>query len=145
QGPSLLITQDGRLHVAYIGAYEAVPGSPSGYEYGHLHHQYSADGVNWVADDPPTVHYTHDPALATDTAGNLYLFGHREYWITPGCAPIYMYKQPAGGSWTADWSVVANGCYDSSVSVKWSQYFWNVPSLVDIVFWTQQQPSQLYY
>jgi hypothetical protein len=145
QGPSLLVTRDGRLHIAYIGAYEPVAGAPGGYAYGRIHHKYSSDGVTWIANDPPTVHYTHDPSLATDSAGNLYLFGHREDWLNADCAPMYMYKQPAGGNWSSDWSLLANGCFDSSVSVKWAWNFWNSPSILDIVFWTQQQPNQLYY
>jgi hypothetical protein len=142
QGPSLLITRDGRLHIAYIGAYEQVG---SQFQYGRIHYRHSADGIQWTADDPPTAHYTHNPSLATDAAGTIYLFGHEEAWLRDSCASMYMYKKPAGGNWTPDWSLLADGCLDSSVSVKWSWSFWNNPAVVDLVLWTQQEPNQLYY
>jgi hypothetical protein len=145
QGPSLLVTPDGTLHIAYIGAYEPVQGAPGGYAYGRIHHKYSANGVAWTADDPPTVHYTHNPSLATDAAGTLYLFGHEEAWLRNSCASLYMYTKPAGGSWPSNWSLMVEGCVDSSVSVKWSANFWNHPEVVDLVFWTQQEPNVLYY
>jgi hypothetical protein len=145
QGPSLLITPDGRLHIAYIGAYEPVNGAPSGYAYGRIHHQYSADGLTWTADDPPATHYTHNPSLATDAAGTLYLFGHEEAWLRDSCASLYFYERPAGAGWPSDWSLLTAGCVDSSVSVKWSANFWNHPEVVDIVYWTQQEPNVLYY
>ncbi|HEX9442284.1 MAG TPA: sialidase family protein, partial [Roseiflexaceae bacterium] len=101
QGPNLLVTPDGKLHVVYIGTWESVPGSPTGTEYGRLHHKYSGDGgATWTANDPPT-RYTHSPALATDPQGNLYVFGHREYWKANRCANMLVNVQPAGGAWGA--------------------------------------------
>ena len=122
QGPNLLVTPDGKLHIVYIGTWELVPGSPTGTEYGRLHHKYSGDGgATWTANDPPT-RYTHSPALATDPQGNLYVFGHREYWKANRCANMLVNIQPAGGAWGA-WKILASGCYDSSVSAKWCSTF----------------------
>lgn len=145
QGPSLLVTRDGALHIAYIGAYEPVAGAPGGYAYGRIRHRVSADGATWAADDPPTVHYTHNPALATDADGTLYLFGHAEAWVRDRCAWMYVFKRPAGAPWPSDWSPLVEGCVDSSVSARWSAYFWHQPEILDIVYWTEQEPNQLYY
>lgn len=140
QGPSLLVTPDGAVHVAYIGPYEAVAGSPSGYEYGRLRHRFSSDGgASWVADDPPA-RWTHNPGLATDPAGNLYLFGHREHWQAEYCADMLVIAQPAGQTW-GRWRTLADGCYDASVSVKWAQWWWNNPSVLDLIFWTERGPN----
>jgi hypothetical protein len=140
QGPSLLVTADGKIHVAYIGPYEPVAGSPSGFDYGRLHHKYSGDGgSNWVGDDPPA-RYTHAPALAADPQGNLYVFGHREYWKAEHCADILVTAQPAGSAW-GTWKVFDSGCYDSSVSVKWSQYNWHHSVALDIIYWTEKGPQ----
>jgi len=58
--------------------------------------------------------------------------------------------EPAGGSWSSA-RTFASGCFDSSVSVRWSQYFWNNPTVLDMIFWTEKGPTgasnvnQLYY
>jgi hypothetical protein len=150
QGPSLLVAVDGKVHVVYIGPYEPVPGSPTGFDYGRLHHKVSGDGgVIWTPDDPPPL-YTHSPTLATDPQGNLYVFGHREYWKANHCADMLVNARPAGGTW-GQWKVLAKGCYDSSVSAKWSQYQWYAPSTLDLIYWTEKGPqgqadiNQLYY
>lgn len=140
QGPSLLVAIDGRVHVAYIGPYEPVANAPTGYAYGRAHHKYSGNGgADWTSDDPPE-RYTHDPALATDGQGNLYMFGHRESWKANGCADMLVVTQPAAGSWDT-WRVFAKGCYDSSVSTKWSQYHWNMPAVLDVIYWTEKGPQ----
>jgi hypothetical protein len=150
QGPSLVLTSDGNVHVIYIGPYEPVAGAPSGYDYGRLHHKVSADGgASWDADDPPAL-FTHSPSLATDPQGNLYVFGHREYWKANHCANMLVNVKPAGGAW-GQWRTLASGCYDSSPSVKWSQQHWNAPSTLELVYWTEHGPqvgddvNQLYY
>jgi hypothetical protein len=148
QGPSLLVAPDGKVHIAYIDPWEPVAGA--GYQYGRLNHKFSTDrGANWTADNPPEL-FTHNPALAVDPAGNLYLFGHREAWQQAGCASMLVITKPSGGGWNT-WRTLANGCYDSSVSVKWSQYVWNNPSVLDLVYWTEKGPqgqsdyNQLHY
>jgi hypothetical protein len=150
QGPSLLVAVNGMVHIAYIGPYEPVPGSPSGFDYGRLHHKSSSDaGISWVADDPPAL-YTHSPSLSTDPQGNLYAFGHREYWKADHCANMLVNVKPAAGPW-GQWRTLASGCYDSSPSVKWSQYQWNAPSTLELLYWTEHGPqigddvNQLYY
>jgi hypothetical protein len=150
QGPSLVLTADGKIHVGYIGPYEPVPGSPSGFDYGHLRHKVSADGgAHWTADDPPAL-FTHSPTLATDPQGNLYVFGHREYWKADHCASMLVNVKAAGAAW-GQWRILASGCYDSSPSVKWSQQHWNAPSTLELVYWTEHgsqigdDVNQLYY
>jgi hypothetical protein len=150
QGPSITLTPDGNVHVIYIGPYEPVAGAPTGYEYGHLHHKVSADGgANWTADDPPPL-FTHSPSITTDPQGNLYVFGHREYWKADHCANMLVNVKLAGGDW-GPWRTLATGCYDSSPSVKWAQHHWNQPSTLELVYWTEHGPqvgddvNQLYY
>jgi hypothetical protein len=145
QGPSMIIERNGTVHVAYIGGWEKIAGAPSGYSYGRIRHKYSTDvGKTWVSDDPPT-HYTHNPSLALDGNDNLFLFGHQEYWLRSSCASMMFYRKPAGGAWPSDWSRLADGCFDASVSVKWSTYFWHQPQLLELAFWTEKEPNQLYY
>lgn len=140
QGPSLIVTPNGDVHVAYIGPYERIPAAPTGYDYGRLRHKYSVDGgVTWINDDPP-LRYTHNPALATDAAGTLYLFGQREYWQAQNCADLLVVGRAPDGPWDT-WRTLATGCYDSSVSVKWSQYNWNQPNVLDLIYWTEQGPE----
>jgi hypothetical protein len=150
QGPSLLLTPDGQVHVLYIGPYEPVAGAPTGYDYGHLRHKVSTDGgANWAADDPPAL-FTHSPSMTTDPQGNLYVFGHREYWKADHCANMLVNVKPVGGAW-GQWRTLASGCFDSSPSVKWSQHHWNEPSTLELVYWTEHGPqvgddvNQLYY
>lgn len=140
QGPSLLVSPDGAIHIAYIGPYEPVAGAPQNYAYGRAHHKVSVDrGASWEADDPPQI-FTHNPSLATDPEGNLYMFGHQEAWLADGCANMLANVRPSGGAW-AQWRTLATGCLDSSVSVKWSQYNWNTPNVLDLVYWTEKGPS----
>ncbi|NJO85744.1 MAG: hypothetical protein HC818_03115 [Synechococcaceae cyanobacterium RM1_1_27] len=140
QGPSLIITPDGTVHTAYVGGYEQVPGTRTGYEYGRAHHRYSNDGGRtWNSDDPPLL-YTHNPALATDLQGNLYMFGHREYWKADRCADMLVNVQPTGGNWDT-WRTFADGCYDSSISARWAQYYWNNSAVLDVIYWTERGPN----
>jgi hypothetical protein len=140
QGPSLLVTGDGRGHIAYIGSWEPVAGSPSGFEYGRLHQRYSPDGgVTWVSDDPP-LRYTHNPTLTADAQGNLFVFGHREYWKASNCAAMLVNVQPAGSGWSS-WRTLADGCFDSSVSARWAQYHRYAPDVIDLVYWTEKGPQ----
>lgn len=140
QGPGLIVTPDGAVHTTYVGGYEQVPGTRTGYEYGRAYHRYSNDGgKTWDSDDPPLL-YTHNPALATDAQGNLYMFGHREYWKTDRCASMLVNVKTAGGGWD-EWRTLANGCYDSSVSARWAQYHWNNPTVLDVIYWTEKGPN----
>jgi hypothetical protein len=140
QGPSLLVAPNGQAHIAYIGTWEPVAGAPNGTAYGRLRHKYSADGgATWISDDPPA-RYTHNPSLATDSQSNIYLFGHREYWKALSCADMLAIAQPAGREW-GSWKTLAAGCYDSSVSVKWSQYNWRAPETIDLIYWTEKGPQ----
>lgn len=75
----------------------------------------------------------------------MFLFGHQEYWLRNACASMMVYRKPAGGKWPSDWTRLADGCFDASVSVKWSTYFWHQPQLLELAFWTEQSPNQLYY
>ena len=150
QGPSLIVTPNGNVHIAYIYGYEAVPNSPSGYEYGRVKHFYSTNGgTSWITDDPPT-RYSHSPSLATDANGTLYIFGHREQWKVEHCADMYVVAKAAGGSW-GSWRILDQGCLDSSVTTKWSQYNWNSSQVLDFLYWTEHGPdnqsdyNQLFY
>ncbi len=151
QGPSLLVAPDGAMHVAYIGPYEPAPGSPTGYDYGRAHHRISRDGGrSWVADDPPQL-FTHNPSLAVSPEGDIFMFGHREAWLDPGrCAWMLANVRPAGGGWDK-WRVLGQGCFDSSVSVRWAQYHRANPQVIDLLFWTEKGPrgepdvNQLFY
>jgi hypothetical protein len=63
QGPSLLITNDGVKHVAYIENYDSTG------DYGAVHYA-SNNGSGWI-DLRLTATYTHDPALAVTSISQL--------------------------------------------------------------------------
>lgn len=150
QGPALLVSPNGQVHIAYINGWEPVSSAPSGYEYGRVKHFYSSNaGASWISDDPPT-RFSHSPSLATDPQSNLYIFGHREQWKAEHCADMYIVAQPSGSGW-GTWRELARGCLDSSVTAKWSQYNWNNPEILDFLYWTEHGPNgesdynKLYY
>ena len=67
QGPSLLISLDGTKHLTYIENWDS-----SG-NYGRIHYV-SNHGTGWV--DQALNVDSHDPALAWNNAGELYIIGH---------------------------------------------------------------------
>jgi len=145
QGPSLIITNDGVKHVAYIENYDS-----SG-DYGAVHHA-SNNGSGWT-DQRLTATYSHDPALAVTAAGQLYLIGHGHPNDTaPQCKSeddICVSQRNPDGTWTPPSLFArhtAGSSFDSSPSVKWSVVGWNRPEAIEFLFFqTPYTAPTLFY
>lgn len=143
QGPSLLISSDGKKHLTYIENYAA------NVDYGHIHYVVgSASG--WV--DQAINAYSHDPALAINNLGELFIVGHG-HPLNPTCqsmSDICTITQNANGVWGSPQLFAVHPSstttFDSSPSVKWSVVGFNRPDLVEFVFFaTPYTNPTLYY
>ncbi len=158
QGPSMVVTSDGKVHLAYAEDHYSgdATGSPSSsVDYGRAHYVTYTPQTGWVDTKVYSVingvHYfylTHDPSLTTDTNNQIYLFGHGMYDDPAPCtsSTINCYLKLNGdGTWTAPQPVVdaagnanppSNETFDDSVSMKWSVVGWNRPELVEFAFFS---------
>jgi hypothetical protein len=132
QGPSLVIDSDGIKYLAYIENWRIT----SPYDYGRIHFV-SNNGAGWT--DQYIGFYTHDPALAINSGGQLYILGHG-YPLNPVCTDVddlCMYKRNSGGTWAIPKVFLAHQgsqSFDDSVSVKWSVVGYNRPDTIEFVF-----------
>ncbi len=132
QGPSMIVSADGVAHLAFLDTANRIR-----YWY--------RDANGWNGNAQPPTQVTHNPSLGPDGAGGVYLYGHG----TPqgsigGFGPnLYSYRKPLGGSWGA-WTLYVSGAVDSSVTTRWSQFFHHYPQLVDVAYWGNDYPNQLY-
>jgi hypothetical protein len=132
-----LITPDGRYHTAWIAA-----------ATDYIRYQYSDDqGQTWELNSPGGgTQATHNPSLGY-AGGTLRIYGHG----VPVPAPdghgedLYFFAGAGGPAAWGTWSKFVTGMnYDSSVNVRWSQFFCNFPSTIDIAYWNDQYPNVLY-
>jgi hypothetical protein len=133
QGPSLLVTADGTKHLTYIENYDA-----SG-DYGRIHYVMNV-GAGWV-DSMLSTTYSHDPALAVNAAGDLYIIGHGHPKDgSSACTSsddMCVRKRNADGSWAPSQLFAqhtAGNSFDASPSVKWSVVGWNRPETIEFLF-----------
>ncbi|MBI3243370.1 MAG: hypothetical protein HYZ49_13860 [Chloroflexi bacterium] len=130
QGPSLVIGADGVKHLTYIENYDG-----SG-DYGRIHYATNS-GAGWV--DQPLAAYTHNPTLALNSAGEVYIIGHG-HPNNPACLDLRdmcVMQKNGDGSWTAPQLFAAHtglDSFDASPSVKWSAIGFNRPETVEFVF-----------
>ncbi len=151
QGPSLLIDSTGMKHMTYIESCCVLGGGVNA-EYGLVHYV-TDSGSGWV--DTTLSIFTHDPAMAQDSSGNLYIIGHGHPNNSAGDSACrssmdnmcYIKKVP-GGSW-GDPILVATppgNSFDSSPSVKWSVVGFNRPEVVEFIFFmTPYDKPTVYY
>jgi hypothetical protein len=151
QGPSLLIASTGTKHMLYIQEFDATAG-----DYGRVHYVTNA-GSGWV--DTSLSFFTHDPALALSTAGNMYILGHGHKLNTGGSAQcigsdaamknMCYIKKNANGTWGGPVLFATppdSNSFDASPSVKWSAIGWNRSNAVEFVFFkTPYENPTLYY
>lgn len=141
QGPSLLIGPDGVRHLTYIENYDAT------HDYGHIH--YAADsGAGWT--DTAINAYSHDPALAVNNSGQIYIIGHG-HPLNSSCRSldaICTIKQN-GATWDPPQLFAAppaGQSFDSSPSVKWSVVGFNRPEVIEFLFFAAPYNTPtLYY
>jgi len=132
QGPSMVIDAQGVRHLAYIENFRQT----APFDYGRVHYV-TRSGSTWS--DTYTGFYTHDPAVAINSAGEVYIIGHGETLNTAPCLSfddMCAYKRGPTGAWTA--SLVATHptgrSFDTSPSVKWAAVGFNRPETIEFIF-----------
>lgn len=129
QSLSLLITSDGRWHLTFTSATD---------EY--IQYRYSDDqNASWSSNNPGSgTALTHDPTLAV-WGNRIRVFGHG----ATGIDLTYFEGNGGSGAWGTR-ATYATGNYDSSSNTRWSQFFFNNPSTLDVAFWNSNYPNVLY-
>jgi hypothetical protein len=132
QGPSLIIATTGVKYLTYIENWRVT----SPYDYGRVH-LVSNSGSGWT--DQYIGSYAHDPAVAINSAGQLYIIGHG-YPLNAACTSIddlCMYKRNSDGTWATPKLFLAHQgtqSFDDSPSVKWSAVGYNRSDTIEFVF-----------
>lgn len=132
QGPSLIIGTDGTKYLAYIENWRvSIP-----YDYGRIHYV-TNNGSGWT--DQYIGSYTHDPALAINSAGQIYILGHG-YPLNSACTSVddvCIYQRNSDGTWATPKLFLAHQAsqsFDDLVSVKWSVVGYNRADTIEFVF-----------
>ncbi len=132
QGPSLIIGLDGTKYLSYIENWRV----SSPYDYGRIHFV-SNKGSGWI--DQYIGSYTHDPSIAMNSAGQIYIMGHG-YPLNSACTSVddlCVYQRNSDGTWATPKLFIAHQgtqSFDDSVSVKWSVVGYNRPDTIEFVF-----------
>jgi hypothetical protein len=132
QGPGLVISADGALHLSYIEDWRV----SAPYDYGRIHYAVNS-GAGWS--DTFIGSYSHDPAVAVDSTGQVTILGHG-YPLNSACTSmqdVCIYAKGSGGAWAAPRVFLAHQgslSFDSSPSVKWSSLGLNRPDIVEFTF-----------
>ena len=137
QSTSMLITPNGRYHVAWIT-------QPADY----IRYSYSDDrGITWNTNNPGGgVQVSHNPSLGADGAGRLRIYAHGPPSPSPdghGDNLYYFSGEGGSGPWST-FTLYVTGAYDSSVNTRWSQFFHHQPAMLDIAYWSDPYPNVLY-
>jgi hypothetical protein len=135
QGPSFLITPNGTKRLTYIQDFDSTG------DYGRIHYVENS-GTGWI--DTALNSYSHDPALAWDARGDLYILGHghpNDANFGSSCtktSELCTRKQNADGSWgrAQVFATPPRGdSFDASPSVKWSVVGFNRPETIEFLFY----------
>lgn len=135
QSTSILITSDNTYYLTYI-----LHSTTNSQKY--IRCRVSTNGgVSWSSNSPIN-QATHNPVLGL--AGNkVRIFGHGTPDASNHGENLY-YFELSGGNW-GSWTQFAAGTnYDSSINTRWSQYFFNHPDWLDIVYWNDNYPNVAY-
>lgn len=133
QGPSLIVDSQGLIQLAYIEDYLTI--GPN-FDYGRIHYVTSSS-TGWV--DQYIGSYTHDPALAINSAGQVVILGHG-YPLNSNCTSMLdlcLYSRNSNGTWATPQVFLAHQgsqSFDSSTSVKWSVIGYNRPDVIEFTF-----------
>jgi hypothetical protein len=140
QGPSLIIDSAGTKHLIYIQEC-CVSG-----DYGRIHYVTNS-GSSWV--DQALSAFSHDPVLAINSAGQIYIIGHGHPLNTTCLSMDQMCTiKKNGSSWNNPvlFASPPNNSFDASPSVKWSAVGFNRPDVIEFVFFkTPYNNPTLYY
>jgi hypothetical protein len=132
QGPSLVIGPDGTKYLTYIENWRVT----APYDYGRVHYV-TNNGSGWS--DQYIGSYTHDPALALNSAGQIYIIGHG-YPLNSACTSendLCIYQRNSDGTWATPKLFLAHQgtqSFDTSISVKWSVVGFNRPETIEFFF-----------
>jgi len=132
-GPSMLVTPDGTVHLAYCDSGNVVT-----YRY--------RDAGGWHGDRQPPTTRTHNPSLGPDAKGGVLIYGHGTVAandLSGHGMDLFTMHRPAGGDW-GPWTRIVQGSFDSSVSVRWAQFFNPYPGLLDFAWWSDSYPNVLW-
>ena len=137
QSTSLLVTPDNRYHITWIAA-----------ATDDIHYQYSDNGgQTWETNNPGGgTQASHNPSLGY-AAGTLRIYAHGAPVPSPDGhgENLYAFESSGGpaawGSWT---QLVTGANYDSSINVRWAQYFFAFPNTIDLAYWNDGYPNLLY-
>ena len=127
---------DGRIHITWI------LGAAAGGEF--VRYAYAVEGKNpvFTANHPADAD-THNPSLGAGPNGTIRIYGPGSE--SPNDDSLYYWEGPGGaGSWSGR-SPYSTGSFDGSVSTRWSQYFFAFPQTLDIAYWNQSYPNDIYY
>lgn len=138
QGPSMVVDRNGIIHLAYIENFDATG------DYGRVHYV-TRSAAGWTDTAIPAT-YTHDPALALNASGDIYLIGHGHpnNAACTSAATICIKRKNADGTWGASTlfaSPSGADSYDASPSVKWSVVGWNRPEAIEFVWFRANNGS----
>ncbi len=142
QGPSLIVDSAGTRHMVYI---EEVDNSVG--DYGRIHYV-SNNGSGWV--DQPLAAFSHDPAIAINSAGQIYIIGHG-HPLNASCTSMDQMCtiKKNGASWDNPVlfaSPPSGFSFDASPSVKWSVVGFNRADVIEFIFFmTPYNAPALYY
>lgn len=146
QGPSVIINADGTKRAIYIENFDTTN------DYGRVHYLTQAYGsTTWT--DTSTSFYTHAPAIATNSFGDLYIIGHGHPNNASCTSMLDMcYIKWNGSGWSNPQLLLAHtgsDSLDSSVSVKWGVTGWNRPETIEVLFFSavggSYNTTQVYY
>jgi hypothetical protein len=132
QGPSVLISSDGVKHLTYIEDHDS-----SG-DYGRIHYVTNG-GSGWQ--DQELDSYSHDPALALKSTGEIYIIGHG-FPFNAACLDMRdmcTIKKNSNGTWgdpTLFAAHTGSNSFDASPSVKWSVVGFNRPEIIEFLFFS---------
>ncbi len=132
QGPALVVDPLGTKYLTYIENFRSI----SPYDYGRVHYVVD-NGGGW--NDTYAGFYTHDPSLAFDYGGNIYIIGHG-YPLNAGpCTSVddmCIYTRVSDTLWTSQIIAAHSGSisYDTSSSTKWTGVHLYRPETVEFVF-----------
>jgi hypothetical protein len=146
QSPSLIIDSAGVRHLAYIQEFDGSIG-----DYGRIHYAVN-NGLGWV--DSVVNALTHDPALALNNRGELYIIGHghpvNSNWGST-CLSVddmCIMKKDLAGTWARPTLLIArtaSASFDSSPSVKWSVAGFNRPEVIEFIFFSTPYDNPVLY
>jgi hypothetical protein len=134
QGPALVIDSAGKKYLTYIENFDGTG------DYGRVHYVTHA-GSGWT--DQAMNFYSHDPVVAINSAGEVYVLGHG-FRFNPACknmVDMCSVKRNGDGTWALP-EIIATpsgaNSFDASVSVKWSAVGFNRPETIEFLFFMAQ-------